>query len=44
MAALLAQKGYTASEKILEGELGFGKVLSKDYQFENIIKNLGNPC
>jgi len=43
MAALLAQKGYTASDKILEGELGFGKVLSKDCQFEKIIENLGTP-
>jgi 2-methylcitrate dehydratase PrpD len=43
MAALLAQKGYTASEKILEGELGFGKVLSKDCQFEKIVENLGAP-
>ncbi len=43
LAALLAQKGYTASERILEGELGFGKVLSKNCQFDNIIKNLGDP-
>jgi 2-methylcitrate dehydratase PrpD len=43
MAALLAQKGYTASEKILEGEMGFGRVLSKDCRFDNIIKNLGDP-
>lgn len=43
VAALLAQKGCTASKKILEGELGFGSVLSKGCQFDKILKDLGNP-
>lgn len=43
MAALLAQKGYTASTKILEGDLGFGNVLSKHCRFDKIVKNFGSP-
>ncbi len=43
MAALLAQKGYTATGKILEGDLGFGNVLSKNCQFDHTVKNLGDP-
>lgn len=43
IAAMLAQKGCTASKKILEGNLGFCNVLAKDCKFENIINHLGNP-
>jgi 2-methylcitrate dehydratase PrpD len=43
MAALLAQKGCTASGKILEGDWGFGNVLSKNCQYDNMIHHLGNP-
>jgi len=42
-AAMLAQKGYTASKKILEGDMGFCNVLSRECQCDDIIKNLGNP-
>lgn len=42
-AALLAQKGCTASQAILEADMGFCKVLSRDCRFVNIIDKLGDP-
>ncbi len=36
MAALLAEKGFTCSDDILTGESGFCKVLSPDFNPENI--------
>jgi 2-methylcitrate dehydratase PrpD len=41
MAALLAQKGFTSSERILDGKRGFCRAVSDVYEPENIVDNLG---
>ena len=42
MAAFLAASGFTSSEKILEGERGFGKVLSVEPQWSTLTEGWGN--
>lgn len=42
-SVMLAQRGFTASTEILEGDRGFGKVMSKSSNFDQIIGKLGNP-
>ena len=42
LAALLAESGFTAPQQILEGEAGFGKVLSQKFD-ETKLDNLGRP-
>ncbi|TWT06746.1 MmgE/PrpD family protein [Planococcus sp. CPCC 101016] len=41
LAALLAQKGFTGPQKILEGDRGFFKAMSEEYDASKITKNLG---
>ena len=41
LAALLAQKGFTGAEKILEGNRGFFKAMSDAYDEGKITENLG---
>jgi 2-methylcitrate dehydratase PrpD len=41
-AALLAQKGFTSAPDILEGRLGFAKVMTDKYDFA-VFDKLGNP-
>jgi len=41
LAALLAQKGFTGAGKILEGDKGFFKATSNDYDPDRCVKNLG---
>jgi len=41
-AALLAKNGFTAAKDILEGRLGFAKVMTDNYDF-SILDKLGNP-
>ncbi len=44
MAALLAQKGYTANESILEGELGLAKMFTQDeWDPVTMGQGLGDP-
>lgn len=45
IAALLAQKGFTAAKNIIEAPLGFCQVFCGEgnYHFEKIIERLGNP-
>jgi len=40
LAALLAQKGFTGAKKILEGEKGFLRATSTDYNLDKITENL----
>jgi 2-methylcitrate dehydratase PrpD len=42
IAALLAQKGFTAASRILEGNRGFFKAMSEQYNEEKITQNLGS--
>ncbi len=42
LAAVLAESGFTAPQQILEGEWGFGKVLSTKFD-ETKINNFGQP-
>ena len=41
LAALLAQKGFTGAEGILEGEKGFFRATSKDFNESACLKGLG---
>ncbi|MEE4351242.1 MAG: MmgE/PrpD family protein [Desulfatiglans sp.] len=42
LAALLAQKGFTGAEKILEGEKGFFQATSVDFDESQCLKELGS--
>jgi len=42
LAAILAEKGFTAPQQILEGEAGFSKVLSQRFD-ESKMDSLGRP-
>ncbi|MEW9677220.1 MmgE/PrpD family protein [Lentibacillus sp. L22] len=42
ISALLAKKGFTGAQKILEGNRGFFKAMSDDYQAEKITAGLGD--
>ena len=42
LSALLAQKGYTSSENILEGEKGLGSLLTGDFQLSRGLEGLGS--
>lgn len=42
ISALLAEKGFTAASKILEGDRGFFKAMSSEYDESKITQNLGN--
>jgi 2-methylcitrate dehydratase PrpD len=41
LSALLAQKGFTGARKILEGEKGFFRATSKDFDGEKALEGLG---
>jgi 2-methylcitrate dehydratase PrpD len=41
LSALLAQKGFTGAAKILEGEKGFFKATSRDFDESRCLKGLG---
>lgn len=41
MAALLAERGFTAATRILEGEKGFCKATAKEFNLEKITAGLG---
>jgi 2-methylcitrate dehydratase PrpD len=41
LSALLAQRGYTSSPEILEGERGLGAILSADFDLERGKRGLG---
>ncbi|MDN7244982.1 MmgE/PrpD family protein [Planococcus shenhongbingii] len=41
LAALLAQKGFTGPQKILEGNRGFFKAMSEEYDVSRITEGLG---
>ncbi|MFD1037445.1 MmgE/PrpD family protein [Virgibacillus byunsanensis] len=41
ISALLAQKGFTGARKILDGDRGFFKAMSDEFQVEKITKGLG---
>jgi 2-methylcitrate dehydratase PrpD len=41
LAALLAQQGFTGAEHILEGEKGFCRATSRDYDFSGAMDGLG---
>jgi len=41
MAALLAEKDFTGTPTIIEGELGFAKIAAKEYNLERLIEGLG---
>lgn len=42
MAALLAQRGFTSSIRILEAEKGYLRATSKEFEIERIIQGLGS--
>lgn len=42
LAALLAQRGFTAAERILDGEKGFLKATSRDVRLERLTDGLGD--
>jgi len=42
LAALLAQRGFTGAEHIFEGERGFCKATSNDYDFHEVTDGLGS--
>jgi 2-methylcitrate dehydratase PrpD len=42
LSALLAQRGFTGARKILEGEKGFFKATSSDFDGTKCLANLGN--
>lgn len=42
LAGLLAEKGFTGARKILEGNRGFFKAMSDEYDETKITSNLGN--
>ena len=42
LAALLASKGFTGSPEILEGDYGFGKVMSDRFDPDAVSNRLGN--
>ncbi len=42
LAALLAQRGFTAAERIFEGEKGFLKATSRDVRLEKLTDGLGD--
>src|SRR5690606_29784581 len=42
LAALLAQKGFTGPQKILEGNRGFFKAMSEEYDASRVTEGLGN--
>jgi 2-methylcitrate dehydratase PrpD len=42
LSALLAQRGYTSSENILEGEKGLGSLLTGDFQPARGLEGLGS--
>lgn len=41
ISALLAEKGFTAARKILEGRRGFFEAMSEDYDINKVTSNLG---
>lgn len=41
LAALLAEKGFTGPDKILEGPCGFGRVMSDRFDSATVTNNLG---
>jgi 2-methylcitrate dehydratase PrpD len=41
LAALLAQRGFTGAEQIFEGERGFCRATSRDYDFHEVTNRLG---
>ena len=41
LSALLAQKGFTAAKKILEGEKGFVRATAEEFDLEKITSGLG---
>ena len=41
LAALLAQKGFTGAKRILEGEKGFIKATSREFNIDKITQGLG---
>jgi 2-methylcitrate dehydratase PrpD len=43
ISALLAKKGFTACQQILEAKRGFSAVFSREYDLNKIFENLGNP-
>ncbi len=43
MAVFLGKSGFTANSRILETDLGFGQVMSSEFDFETSFNNLGNP-
>lgn len=43
VAALLAERGFTADESILEGPLGFAQVLAGEGHGDRMTKGLGDP-
>lgn len=42
LSSLLAQKGFTGARKILEGEKGFFRATSSDFDEEKCLRGLGN--
>jgi 2-methylcitrate dehydratase PrpD len=42
LAALLAQRGFTAAERIFDGEKGFLKATSRDVRLEKLTEGLGD--
>ena len=42
-AALLARRGFTATERIFEGPLGFSAVMVQDYDLDKLTDHLGDP-
>lgn len=42
LSALLAQRGYTSPENILEGERGLGSLLTGDFQMSRGLEGLGS--
>jgi len=43
LAALLAEKGFTSSRLMLEGELGFSAVMASNPEPEKMLEDIGNP-
>ena len=42
LSALLAQKGFTSSDLILEADKGYCRATAEEYDFDKITENLGN--
>lgn len=43
LAALLAEKGFTSSRLMLEGELGFSAVMASNPEPEKMLEDIGDP-